>query len=66
MMKKHQLPVRLAIRREGEWVKAYVALQSTMDDALLLGTIDHRIANNYPDIYAKWKAVMVEIGTSTG
>lgn len=52
-----EAPVRLAIRREGKYVNAYLAQIGTMDDAVLLGSILHRLAQN-ADYFDAWKACM--------
>ena len=50
-MKKSQKPEigRLALRHEGDYWNAYYALPSTMDDALLLGSIRMALAATLPE-----------------
>ena len=60
MSELKELGVRLAIRREGDFVNAYLARQGTMDDARLLASISHGIAEN-PEFFGRWKALMSDV-----
>lgn len=57
MNKKTEIGMRLAIRREGNWVNAYLAKSETMEDALIIGSIALVIAEQ-GDIFLRWKDVM--------
>ena len=59
MRKDHELPIRLAIRREGGMVSAYLATKDTMTGAMLLGSIAMGIAER-EDFFARWKEIMEE------
>lgn len=52
------LLIRLAIRREGEFVNAYHAASGTMDGAMLVGSIRVSILDAHKDIWEDWKALM--------
>jgi hypothetical protein len=59
-MLKTRLPIRLAIRREGEVVNAYIAHPHTMKDATLIGSIGRKVALK-ADFFERWKALMSDI-----
>lgn len=52
-------PVRLALRREGEYVNAYVAHTDTMDGAMHLGSLHGTLAEN-SDLWEAWKGLMTQ------
>ena len=56
-MKK--LPMRLAIRSEGNVVNAYLAAADTMADARLIGSLARGVAER-ADLFERWKALMTE------
>jgi hypothetical protein len=45
-MTKEKLPVRLALRVEGDFWNAYCASHDTMSDAILMGSLLMRLAEN--------------------
>jgi hypothetical protein len=49
---------RLAFRHEGEWVNCYFAQTTTMDGAILLGTLKHRALDAAPGSFEAWQEVM--------
>ena len=53
------LPFRLAIRKEGNFVNAYLAGPANMNDAMLLGSLLLGIAKR-PDLFERWKALMTD------
>ena len=57
-MPLHEMPIRLALRREGSMIKAYLANQGTMDNAILLSTLDYKVSQN-EEIFTAWKGVMI-------
>jgi hypothetical protein len=57
-MALHELPVRLAIRREGDVVKAYLAKKDSMEGAMLLATLNEKMAQN-EELFRAWKDVMI-------
>ncbi len=60
MKKKHELPVRLAIRREGNSVNAYIADPKTMEDAIFVASLSVGIAGK-SDFFERWKQLMSDI-----
>lgn len=52
---------RLAFRSEGKQVNAYLAKTDTMDDALLLGSINKNLLQERVDFWDKWKNLMTEM-----
>lgn len=52
-----EIPVRLAIRLEGDFFNAYIAKADTMEQALLIGSIRAGLAVKAEQQYA-WKVVM--------
>jgi len=52
--------VRLAIRKEGAWVRAYLASEGTMDGARELGAILVTIADQDENIWTRWKLLMMD------
>jgi hypothetical protein len=52
-----RLPIRLAIRKEGDFVNAYLAAADTMDGATLLGSIRTTLAE-HGDVFQIWKKSM--------
>ncbi len=58
---KKTIGVRLAIRTEGEWLKAYVAMADTMDDAMLVGSLLKAIAESDDALWLRWKALMSNV-----
>lgn len=50
--------MRLAIRREGEFVNAYHAAHDTMEGAMLVGSIRTSILKAHRDIWEDWKNLM--------
>lgn len=59
-MKTKQLPIRLAMRVEGDWWVAYLAQADTMDGAKRLGSILLGIAEKNPE----HKRVFMELMTA--
>lgn len=56
-----ELPVRLALRAEGnQWV-AYLASQGTMDDAVWLGAIDLRVVMKQPMLKQQFIDLMTNV-----
>lgn len=53
-----QMLMRLAIRREGQFVNAYHAAHDTMDGAMLVGSLRVSILDAHPDIWEDWKKLM--------
>lgn len=60
MAKLKEIGIRLAIRREGEFINAYLAQRNTMDDATLLGSLAIGPAGK-PDIFEAWKKLMTVV-----
>lgn len=58
--KKVSIGVRLAFRREGDWVNCYLASDETMEGATLLSSINASIVETHKDLWDQWKAVLVE------
>jgi hypothetical protein len=54
-----RMPCRLAIRREGNFVNAYLALDDTMEDAQLLGSLSMWVAQD-PEMWQQWRELMRE------
>jgi hypothetical protein len=50
-------PCRLAIRHEGRFVIAYLAMVDTMEDAMPMGTLHEDLAS-VPEIFDAWNALM--------
>ena len=61
MSEKKEIGARLAIRREGGFVNAYLARQGTMDGARLIGSVARGAVERHDDIWQQWKSVMTEI-----
>ncbi len=57
MSPRRDIGIRLAIRREGEFVNAYLAQQGTMDGAKLLGSLAVDVAQHVV-IFEAWKQLM--------
>ena len=57
---KKEIGVRLAIRKEGAWVNAYLALSDTMQGAIKIGSIMAPVASR-PAIWEQWKGLMTEV-----
>ncbi len=57
MRKKRELPVRLAIRREGNSVNAYMADPKTMEGATLVASLTVGIAQ-HADFFERWMQLM--------
>lgn len=57
MSEMKDIGIRLAIRREGEFVNAYLAQRSTMDGAKLLGSLAVDVAQHVV-IFDAWKSLM--------
>lgn len=55
------MKVRLALREEGSFWNAYLALPETMDGAKLIGSIMIGAARNNPEIKAAFQAVMQQV-----
>jgi hypothetical protein len=55
----HKAPIRLALRSEGDWINAYIALTDTMEGALPLGSL-HRTLAADAGLWGAWKALMTE------
>lgn len=53
-----ELSVRLAIRREGEFVNAYHAGTDSMQGAMLMGSIRVSILDKHPEVWNDWKQLM--------
>ena len=53
-------PIRLAIRKEGEFVNAYLAQSDSMEGAVLLGSIRRTILERDDSIWEKWKKLMTD------
>ena len=53
---KRSIGVRLAIRKEGPVVNAYVAEEETMAGAFIIGSLDIGLAER-PAIWDRWKAL---------
>lgn len=53
-----KMMMRLAIRREGEFVNAYHAAPDTMDGAMLIGSIRESLLNQHQGIWEDWKNLM--------
>jgi hypothetical protein len=53
--------VRLAFRREGEYVNAYLAPPDSMKDAMLLGTMRVAYLEQLPGAWDRWKQLMSDI-----
>lgn len=53
-----KIPCRLAIRHEGDFVNAYMALDDTMQDAKLLGSILCALVDANPELFEQWKNTM--------
>lgn len=54
------LGIRLAIRREGNYLKAYLARNDTMDGADLLGSLWLSALTN-DEHFERWKSLMSDI-----
>lgn len=54
-------PVRLAIRNEGEFVNAYIALTTSMADAMLIGSVLRGALDATPGAFDRWKQLMSDI-----
>jgi hypothetical protein len=52
------LPVRLALREEGNMVNAYLAKSDSMVNAILIGSIAKGIVENDRRLWLDWKAIM--------
>ena len=52
--------IRLAIRKEGNWLNAYLANSSTMEGAELIGSLRINVALRDPEIFERWKNLMVD------
>lgn len=61
MANMKELPIRLAIRSEGNMVNAYIADANTMDDAQLIGAISRRVCGLDPAVFDAWKALMTRV-----
>jgi hypothetical protein len=57
---RYELPIRLAIRHEGEYLNAYVAPKGTWHDAVHIGSITINVAES-PDILDRWRTLMIDI-----
>jgi len=53
------IKVRLAIRKEGGSVNAYLASERTMDGAVLMGSLAKGIAE-HGDFFDRWKVLMID------
>jgi hypothetical protein len=53
----HELPIRLAIRHEGNSVNAYLAFRGTMKGATFIGSLAIGIASR-SDFFERWKNLM--------
>jgi hypothetical protein len=65
--KVRKLPIRLALRQEGDWWNAYIAQQDTMTDAHLIGSIligpvrgDRKLKQRFMDLMTDVMAMAVE------
>jgi len=58
MSEKVLMPVRLALRHEGEFWNAYMAKSGTMDDALLLGSIRITFVVNNLELKDRFRRLM--------
>lgn len=52
------LPLRLAIRRQGAFMHAFLADGPTMRDALPLGTLHSQLYEAHPNVAREWEATM--------
>jgi hypothetical protein len=59
------VPMRLAIRSEGNMLNAYIAETGTMDRAILVGSIVRRACDDQPEIFEAWKELMKLVMTET-
>lgn len=59
-LEKQTIGVRLAIRREGKLVNAYLATAGSMDGAILMGSILRSIVARDDALWERWKAVMTD------
>lgn len=55
-----ELPVRLAIRSDGDFVYAYICGREDIGESLLIASLDLRLTGKQ-EIYEKWKELMKEI-----
>ena len=56
-----KMKIRLALREEGNFWNAYLALSDTMEGAKLLGSIVISAVKKNPDVKAKFMDVMKDI-----
>jgi hypothetical protein len=55
------LKIRLALREEGNFWNAYLALSDTMDGAKLIGSIVIESVRANPEVKARFQAVMQQV-----
>lgn len=60
MSSTDQPKFRLAIRHEGAFVNAYYAQMSTMDGAVLIGSIRHNVCQADEATFTMFKALMTD------
>ena len=66
MTKTRKMPIRLALRHEGQWWNAYMALPDTMEGAKLIGSIligaarDEKIKRAFMDVMTATMAVAIK------
>lgn len=59
--KATKIGIRLAIRTEGEWLRAYLAYKDHMEGAKLLGSILKGACERDDSVWQAWKAVMTSV-----
>ena len=52
------MAMRLAFRKEGAFVNCYLASDTTMNDAVLLGSMRVTVCDAQPDVWDDWKTMM--------
>lgn len=59
-MTEKSIPMRLALRVEGDWWVAYAAMPNTMDDAIELGRVRMAVVGPNENIRDMFKEAMTE------
>ena len=61
MTKRQELPMRLALRAEGDKWNAYLASPGAMDGAVWLGAISLRVVKKRPQLKQQFQDLMVNV-----
>jgi hypothetical protein len=61
MAENKTIGIRLALRREGAFWNAYVAMSGTMEGAFLIGSISLRAATAHPEIKDGFMQLMKQV-----